>query len=548
MNPPNQPSVGPHSALMLVGFILAALLSAGLTFLPFSAHCESSVSFVGPKVLHVQAWHTPSGTNEVRYQESLTDPSGSETLLVDGPSEPKAIQIECDPAEGTWTSHVTVETVDKKGDHHTSESEATFEISSLVNGTLLFSETIGKSGKEYSAGTVEVKSGLTLNLDGTWASGGFSANGGQLSVDGGLYTGVHFSARNGGSATITAGAQLSLGNLAVSESGSLTLQDDTLASGVSIRVYDGTFDPGNAANLSGNTYTYHDPALSGYKALHTATGKIILAAGSESATFSGENYDVVMGTQPINFNISKCSLGIASPATISGGVEDCSVTVGQPVVPSSFTAKVVLQGLHLGSLALWGAEDCSVSDCEIGGSTTICMGAPELTGNVFMNNCYIFGGTGASLSQNAFHGPLIFSGWDTNMARPTIFDNDFLGGLAIQYQTTSFFDGEPTAGSIAIGRAYYGGLADRRWSMAADFLDPEAAIKAAGYPLRITPVRRTGMSISSSIHSRPSGLPVWSLNSTRRGIGWLDGHPARVFWTGMARIGCNRSTRTFRHC
>lgn len=430
--------------------IVALLLSAP------SARAELTISFTSPGVIHVQAWHTRSGTNEVSYSQSLTDPGGGETALLDGPSAVKSVRIDCDSSQGDWNVHTTIETVDGEGNHHVDESDSPLAIDDTISGVLLFSETLTGS-EDDTVEQVQVPNDITLTLEGTWLSGSFSGKGGTISFSSGEYSGIYASAWQNGSVTIAAGAQIVNATLAVSESGSMTVENDAVISSSRVYLYDGTFDPGNAHSFSGNTYTYYDPALSGYQKLHAASGTIVLGAGSAGATLSGEDYDIIMETEPITFDIAHSTVRIHSAANISGGISDSAVTVGDPIIPSSFTGEVNLTGLHLNSLGIWGAENCSVSGCEIRGSTLICMGTPEVQGNVFIGDYNIMGGSGATISGNAFHGTLVFFGWDNTLARPTISGNDLLGGVAVKYDSTILFPDQPAAGAIVIGNNYYGG-------------------------------------------------------------------------------------------
>lgn len=433
-----------------------AIVIFSLLHVAFSAWAEHTVSFVGPDMIHIRAWHK-AVEDEVSYTETLIDPSGNETVLLQGASTGVAIRIDADPPNGVWNCHVRIETVDKLKNHHVSESDTPFTVADGIGGTLLFSESLPglDPDNERPLNTIIVKSGLTLNLSGDW-SGSFAADGGQVVADNGLFS-AFFSAYNSGSIEIGSAAQVSGGTLGVSDSGSMTVASGAIVSGATFELHDGTFNPGNAVGFSGNTYKYYNAGLSGYGPLHSASGRIILAPGSEGAQMSGEDYTIIMRTTPIHFSISKCTLEIETSANISSGVEDCWVTVGQPVIPSTFSGDIALTGLNLYSLALWGAEKCVVSRCEIRGGTTVCMGQPELTDNIFIGGCNIFGGSAARISDNAFHGTLTFLGWDATLPRPEIEDNDFLSPAAVQYRSNILFPGTPGNGDIQIGRAYYGG-------------------------------------------------------------------------------------------
>lgn len=416
---------------------------------------EMSVSFVGQNVVHFQVWHT-AAEDETSYTLSVTDPSGAETALLDGASDRVSVRVESSNVSGEWTGHYQ-----QVIDDNTISGTIPISIGSSISGGPLFSETVTSGDDQaFTMGTVTVNSGITLTVTGNWSASGdrsVCANGGTVTVQNGYYDGFHFSAQNSGTMGISATAVLNGCYAGSSSAGTLSAADATQIDSTRFTFSSGgLFMPGNAVGFANNTFTYRQSFLSGSAVLKQNAGTIALEPGAESAALSGDDYHVVLSTWPVTLDLGASLLEVQCSADIASGVQDSEIIVGDAIFMSSFTAPVKLTGLTLSSLEIYGAEDCEVSDCEIGGTTLITKGTPNIHDNQLIGGLVVMGGTQATITGNALHGMLNYYGYEPTYGLPTVSDNDFLGYQAIRYDDFSMFTNSPPDGVIHIGSCYYG--------------------------------------------------------------------------------------------
>jgi len=450
----------------------ASVIVSSLFCFTFAANAEVDFSFIGPDIVHLRVWHAPE-IGEVSYVSSIVDPDGNETeLLTESVNYPGVtFAISSDMVFGDWIYKYTLVVEDEDEVEHVTEGEGTIEIEGPLRGTLLFSETIALDINVHTAETVTVSADRVLTAEGNWGEATLYADEGEVILAGSMHNRGVITAGNNGRVIIQNASWIADCWLAVSGGGEMEVYDDAVVSGSSINVNPGgVFYPGNAAHFSGNRYYYHTPALSGFNVLKAGKGTVYFRSGSEGATPGGSGHDIVLETWPISVNnLSSNQVRILTECDIEGGLTDCDVTVGSGVIPSEFTGEVRLSGLNLASLSLYGTEDCTVTDCEISGSTLITMGKPTLTMNV-LSDLTILGGTEASISENAVHGTLTFSGYDPDFGVPLINNADLLGTVALRYSESILFTNTPPTGTFKINSAYYGSEIGPITSLGAGFL------------------------------------------------------------------------------
>lgn len=423
------------------------------------AHGEVTPSFVGLSSVHWRAWHV-AAENEVSYQAALVSPEGVETVILTEAVDPPGVTIEIasDPPHGTWTLKVTQVIEEEPDPPEIITSESPIEVEPTIQGTMLFDASIELEANVHTATMVYVKSGITLTTSGNWGDAHISAQGGTVMVSGGTHRQGVLTASEDGAVWLGTDAWIEGCYLAVSDGGTLNIDDNALTVFGSTFTINpgGTINPGSAENLSGNQFHYYTPSLSGFDAFKAAQGTVHFHEGSEGAAPVGTNYNVVIYAWPLSLGqLKQSTVRILTESTITGGLEDCNVSVGFATIPSVFSSSVQLSGLNLASLTLFGAENCQVTSCEVTGNTTVSGGEPMLFENCF-GDLTIMGGSEADILGNALHGTLEFRGWDADLGSPGIEFNDFLGPVAIRYRNDLIFTNAVSNTTFVIGSAYYG--------------------------------------------------------------------------------------------